>query len=117
MDLIVDGAKTRQYSLCSTIDDPHPWRLGILRDPSRSGASLYVHDTALQSFDMLRLDGRVRPEIRPTLAIHGSKLALYHHEPHMRRVEYQIWVDYGTARPAALGIYDGVPVVWLYRRP
>jgi hypothetical protein len=35
----------------------------------------------------------------------------------MRRVEYQIWVDYGTARPTAMGLYDGVPVVWLYRRP
>jgi 4-amino-4-deoxy-L-arabinose transferase-like glycosyltransferase len=80
-------------------------------------ATLYVHDTALQSYDMLRADGRVRRDIRPTLSIGSSQLALYHHEPHMRRVEYQIWVDYGTARPRAIGLYDGVPVVWLYRRP
>jgi 4-amino-4-deoxy-L-arabinose transferase-like glycosyltransferase len=91
--------------------------LGEINETAPKNASLYVHDTALQSFEMLRADGRVRRDIRPTLSIHASKLALYHHEPHMRRVEYQIWVDYGTARPAAMGLYDGVPVVWLYRRP
>jgi hypothetical protein len=80
-------------------------------------AVVYVHDTALQSFDMLQRDGRARYDLRPTLAIHQSQLALYHHEAHMRRVEYQIWIDYETAAPAAFGIYDGVPVVWVYERP
>ena len=56
VDLIVDGAKTRQYSLCSSIDDPHTWRLGILRDPSGSGASLYVHDQ-LKVGDVVRIRG------------------------------------------------------------
>ncbi len=91
--------------------------LGEINETAPKNAGLYVHDTALQSFEMLRADGRVRRDVRPTLSIHASQLALYHHEPHMRRVEYQIWVDYGTARPAAMGLYDGVPVVWLYRRP
>jgi hypothetical protein len=81
------------------------------------GATVYVHDTALQSWDMLRMDGRARRDLRPSLAIHLSQFALYHHEPHMRRVEYQIWIDYGTAEPAAMGVYDGVPVVWAYARP
>jgi cytochrome P450/ferredoxin-NADP reductase len=45
VDLIIDRAKTRQYSLCGSVQDPHVWRLGILRDPAGSGASLYVHDT------------------------------------------------------------------------
>jgi 4-amino-4-deoxy-L-arabinose transferase-like glycosyltransferase len=91
--------------------------LGEINETAPKNAGLYVHDTALQSFEMLRADGRVRRDVRPTLSIHASQLALYHHEPHMRRVEYQIWVDYGTARPNAMGLYDGVPVVWLYRRP
>jgi cytochrome P450/ferredoxin-NADP reductase len=56
VDLIVDGAKTRQYSLCSSIDDPHTWRLGILRDPNGSGASLYVHDQ-LKAGDVVRVRG------------------------------------------------------------
>ena len=90
--------------------------LGFINQRAPRNASVYVHDTALQSFDMLKLDGRVRRDLRPTLAIHQSQLALYHHEAHMRRVEYQIWVDYETATPAALGVYDGVPIVWVYER-
>ena len=83
---------------------------------SKNG-SVYVHDTALQSWEMMRVDGRIRKDVRGTLAIHGSDLALYHHETHMGRVEYQVWIDYGTARPAHLGVYDGVPIVWVYERP
>lgn len=84
---------------------------------SDPGGPTYVHDTALQSWEMLQRDGRVSPRLRGTLAIQGSHLALYHHEPHMRRVEYQVWVDYGTRAPVAVGVYDGVPVAWLYERP
>jgi hypothetical protein len=35
----------------------------------------------------------------------------------MARVEQQIWIDYGTVAPSALGVYDGVPIVWVYLRP
>ena len=80
------------------------------------GAGVYVHDTALPSFEMLQADGRLRSDLRPTLAIQQSSLALYHHEPHMGRVEYQIWVEYGSVVPSTLLIYDGVPIVWLYDR-
>ena len=56
----------------------------------------------------------IRSVSRP---IHNSSFALYHHEPHMGRVEYQIWADYGTTTPVFIGTYDGVPVVWIYERP
>ncbi len=79
--------------------------------------SLYLHDTAFQSWEMLSSDGRVRSDIRPTLDIASSSYALYHHEPHMERVEYQIWVDYGTDAPVHMGVYDGVPVIWIFKRP
>ena len=85
-----------------------------LRAPHR--ANVYVHDTALQSWEMLRADGRIRSDLRGSLAIPGSALALYQHEPHMHRVEYETWVDYGHAAPAAVGSFDGVPVVWVYAR-
>jgi hypothetical protein len=88
----------------------------FINDHAREGASVYVHDTALQSWEMLRADGRVRDDLRGTLSISASNLALYHHEPHMGRVEYQIWVDYGTLVPAAMLMHDGVPVTWLYER-
>jgi hypothetical protein len=35
----------------------------------------------------------------------------------MQRVEYQLWVDYGTIAPATIGANDGVPIVWVYARP
>jgi len=81
------------------------------------GARIYVHDTALQSFEQHRQEGGIRPDLEGTLNLAHSNLALYHHEPHMARVEYQIWSVYGTVRPVAIKLFDGVPVVWLYRRP
>jgi 4-amino-4-deoxy-L-arabinose transferase-like glycosyltransferase len=89
----------------------------FLNQRAKPGTTVYVHDTALQSWDMMRADGRVRGDLHGSLAIHGSSVALYHHEPHMHRVEYQVWVDYGSVAPAHVGTYDGVPVVWVYLRP
>ncbi len=44
VDLVLDGVQTRQYSLCGDPADAQTYKLGILRDPDGSGASLYVHD-------------------------------------------------------------------------
>ncbi len=87
-----------------------------LNELAPPNAAVYVHDTALQSWQLFREDGRIRLDLTGTLSLPGSSLALYHHEPHMRRVEYETWVVYGTVSPAAIGSYDGVPVVWLYAR-
>jgi 4-amino-4-deoxy-L-arabinose transferase-like glycosyltransferase len=80
------------------------------------GARIYLHDTLGPSFDLLRLDGRLRSDLRGTLDLAASEMALYHHEPHMGRVESQIWVLYGSVTPAAVATHDGVPVTWVYRR-
>lgn len=88
-----------------------------LNNHVRPGQSVYVHDTALPSFRMMQRDGTLRPDLQPTLSIAGSAAALYHHEPHMGRVEYQIWTNYGTTVPSRLGTHHGVPVVWVYLRP
>jgi hypothetical protein len=79
-------------------------------------ATVYVHDTALQSFAMFQEDGRLRPDLRGSLDIAASQLALYQHEPHMSRVEQQIWLDYDTTAPSAIVAFDGVPVAWAYAR-
>jgi hypothetical protein len=54
--------------------------------------------------------------VRPTGAIEQSDWAVYHHEEHMEGVEYQIWGVYGTSSPAYVGAYDGVPIIYVYKR-
>lgn len=77
---------------------------------------VFIHDTALQSYRQMQLDGRLSRRQRPWRTVSGSDLALYHHEQHMSRVEHMIWVDYGTTSPVHVGMHDGVPVVWIYER-
>lgn len=80
------------------------------------GGRVYVHDTALQSFAMFQEDGRLRRDLRGSLDIAASDVALFHFEPHMNRVEHQIWVDYGGFAPDAVVTFDGVPITWAYAR-
>jgi hypothetical protein len=90
---------------------------GFLNAEASDGDRVFVHDTTAESFRTLQLDRRLNKTLRPWWSVSGSKFALYHHEQHMSRVEHMIWVDYGTTRPAHVGTFDGVPVVWVYRRP
>jgi cytochrome P450/ferredoxin-NADP reductase len=56
VDLILDGAPARQYSLCGDPDDVSSYRLGILRDENGRGSSLFVHDR-LHEGDAVRIRG------------------------------------------------------------
>jgi cytochrome P450/ferredoxin-NADP reductase len=56
VDLILDGAPTRPYSLCGDPADHHVWRLGILRDENGGGGSRFVHDR-LRAGDKVRVRG------------------------------------------------------------
>jgi cytochrome P450/ferredoxin-NADP reductase len=56
VDLILDDAPTRQYSLCGDPAGAAEYRLGILRDPDGRGSSRYVHDR-LQEGDTVRVRG------------------------------------------------------------
>jgi len=84
------------------------------RAPRRG--TIYVHDTALQSFAMFQEDARLRPDLRGSLNIAASDIALFHYEPHMSRVEQQIWLEYNSISPDAIAAYDGVPIAWAYTR-
>lgn len=83
---------------------------------ARPGTKIFVHDTALSAFRMMVRDGRLEDGLRPQLSVAYSRIALYHHEQHMSRVEHQIWTEYGTVRPFTVAGPDGVPVVWVYER-
>ncbi|MDX6301698.1 MAG: hypothetical protein QOF53_2912 [Nocardioidaceae bacterium] len=56
VDLELDGAPARQYSLCGNPSDRSLVRLGILRDADGRGSSLFVHDR-LQTGDRVTLRG------------------------------------------------------------
>lgn len=84
---------------------------------ARTSAPVYVHDTAIDSWIRMTRDQRLRKDLNGTLTLTQSDLSLYHHEQHMAKVEYQLWVDYGTVSPGTVGSNDGVPIVWVYVRP
>lgn len=88
----------------------------FINESAPKRGTVYVHDTALQSFAMFQEDGRLRSDLRGSLNIAASDVALYHHEPHMSRVEHQIWVNYANISPNAITTFDGVPIAWAYRR-
>lgn len=91
--------------------------LDWLNEHAPEHARVYLHDTAQDSWHRLEVDGRVRSGLSGTLNLSSSDVALYQHEQHMQRVEYQIWVEYGTVSPAHVGAFDGVPVILVYERP
>ena len=88
-----------------------------LNEAAPRGATVYVHDTAWPSWEMLQRDGRLRKDIRGVGTAAGADFALYHHEQHMLGQEYQAWIAFGTDRPSHIDGLDGVPVIWIYRRP
>jgi hypothetical protein len=88
----------------------------FLNKNAHYGDSVYIHDTAWDSWELLRRDGRLMPHVQGAGAPHAGSFALYHHEEHMEGVEYQIWQAFGTSTPAYVGQYDGVPVIYVYAR-
>jgi hypothetical protein len=81
------------------------------------GGSVYIHDTAGPSWEMLVRDGRVRRDLRVSGTPVGADLGVYQHELHMLGHEYQEWIAFGTASPALVAGLDGVPVIMVYEAP
>jgi 4-amino-4-deoxy-L-arabinose transferase-like glycosyltransferase len=77
---------------------------------------VYLHDMTGGAWDMHQRDGTLPRNLYGVASIVESDLALYHHEPHMERVEYQIWSVYGSSTPTGIGTCEGVPVVWFFNR-
>jgi len=90
---------------------------GYLNREAPKKATVYIHDTAGPSWDMLLADGRIRRDIRGVWSIAGADFGLYHHEKHMLGQEYQNWLAFGTVAPAHIGGLDGVPVILVYKQP
>jgi ferredoxin-NADP reductase len=56
VDLVLDGALTRQYSLCGALQDHKSFRIGVLRAPDSRGGSQLVHE-ALKEGSQVRVRG------------------------------------------------------------
>lgn len=80
------------------------------------GSSLYIHDTAWDSWVRLIDEKRIRSDIRGVGSPSESDFTIVHHELHMAEVDYNIWTDYGHVSPAFVLTHDGVPVISLHGR-
>ena len=83
---------------------------------ARAPGRVYLHDMTNSAWDMHQHDGTLPKNLYGTASLTDWDLALYHHEPHMGRVEYQLWSSQGSATPASIGTCEGVPVIWLFDR-
>jgi hypothetical protein len=81
------------------------------------GGTLYICDTLYSSFQMLIRDGHLPSTFRATADIARADYALVHHEKHFAEVDHQIWTTYRSVQPAHVLLYDGVPIISVYKNP
>jgi Dolichyl-phosphate-mannose-protein mannosyltransferase len=80
------------------------------------GATVYLNDTAWDSWARMIDEKRVRPDLRGVGSIGEADIAITHIELHMMEVEYKEWVVFGTDVPDYVLTYDGVPIIDVFRR-
>ena len=90
-----------------------PYLLEVLPN----GGTLYLCDTLYTSFQMLIRDGHLPATFRATGDIARADYALVHHEKHFAEVDHQIWTTYRSVQPAHVLLYDGVPIISVYKNP
>jgi 4-amino-4-deoxy-L-arabinose transferase-like glycosyltransferase len=82
-----------------------------------NGGTVWICDTTYKAWEMLAGDGAINPRIRPVSSIASADYAIVHHELHFGEVDYQIWSLYGGVQPAFVLLYDGVPIISVYKTP
>ena len=87
-----------------------------ISDALPDGGSVWVGDTTWGAWEMLQRDGKLPSTIRPARSMAEADLVLVHHEAHFNEVDYQAWVALGSAQPAHVLTYDGVPIISVYQR-
>jgi len=81
------------------------------------GGSVFIHDTTVQAFEMLKRDGLLPPNIRAASSLSEADYVLVHHEKHMVEVDFQAWQAFGSVQPVHVLTYDGVPIITIYEHP
>jgi 4-amino-4-deoxy-L-arabinose transferase-like glycosyltransferase len=82
-----------------------------------TGGTVWICDTTYGAWQKLIDDGLLNPQIRPAADIARADYAIVHHELHFAEVDFQIWSVYGGVQPAFVLLYDGVPIISVYRNP
>ncbi|MBX3222769.1 MAG: glycosyltransferase family 39 protein [Labilithrix sp.] len=90
-----------------------PW----FRENTKPGDTVYIMDTAWQSWQRMIDEKRIPPWLRGVGSPAEAEISIVHHEQHINEVDYNIWTEYGTAAPEYVLTHDGVPIVSVYRRP
>jgi len=80
------------------------------------GATVFIHDTAWDSWARLVDEKRVPPTLRAVASPSEAQFSIVHHELHMAEVDYNIWMAYGKSTPDFVLTHDGVPIISVYRR-
>ncbi len=80
------------------------------------GATVFIHDTAWDSWGRMLAEGRIRADLRGVGTISEADFAIVHHELHMAETDFNAWVGYGHVAPDFVLKQDGVPIVSVYRR-
>ncbi|HNS95397.1 MAG TPA: glycosyltransferase family 39 protein [Polyangiaceae bacterium] len=89
----------------------------FLAEHAKQGATVFIHDTAWDSWARMIDEGRIRSDLRGVGAPSQGDYALVQHELHMNEVEFQMWVAFGTRAPVYIVTHDDVPIVSIYQRP
>jgi 4-amino-4-deoxy-L-arabinose transferase-like glycosyltransferase len=88
-----------------------------LRAVLPEGGTLYICDTIYGAFLQLIRDGHLPASFRATGDIARADYAVVHHEKHFAEVDHEIWTTYGNVQPAHVLLYDGVPIISVYKNP
>ena len=79
-------------------------------------ASVFIHDTAWDSWARMLEEKRLRPDLRGVGSPGEADFSIVHHELHMEEVDVACWIAYGHDNPDYVLAHDGVPIDSVYRR-
>jgi 4-amino-4-deoxy-L-arabinose transferase-like glycosyltransferase len=80
------------------------------------GATVFIHDTAWESWGRMLDEKRLRPDLRAVGSPGDATFSIVHHELHMEEVDLACWIATGRDNPDYVLTHDGVPIISVYRR-
>jgi 4-amino-4-deoxy-L-arabinose transferase-like glycosyltransferase len=88
-----------------------------LREKLPQGGTVFILDTTVGAFEMLKRDGHLPDNIHASGSLSEADYVLVQHEHHMAEVDFQAWQLFGSVQPSHVLTYDGVPIISIYEHP